>query len=196
MSDPAAIWCLWTERVSTRLGTIHTMTYKLPSIQELRSAHNKLGDVRLFKPDDEQRAAKSTFWASYEGQGPIDVELALQYSGDSQVANWWPQKGFQEWFSNRDEFQQQVDVLAHRALARIGHILNTSADPDILLKASRMALELAKKFPAKTVEAPDKFLDDQIAKMTKEQLREYLRRTAPKLLTVDTTATDNSPSKE
>lgn len=155
-----------------------------------------MGDVRSYRPSDDQRAARSTFWRSYEGDGPVDVELALEHCGDSQVASWWPEKGFQDWFLNKDSFGQRAELIAEKALSKLEYILDTEADTDKLLRAARMAMELAKKFPAKAVDTPDKFLDDAITKMNKEQLRAYLQRTAPKLLqapavvTIEATSTD------
>lgn len=149
----------------------------------------------MFKPNEAQRQAKSTFWLCYEGDGPVDTELALQYSGDSRVASWWSERGFQEWFIHRKELDQTIESASFEAVDTIRQIMRTSDDAKVRLAAARAMLELGKKFPAKAVDTPDKFLDDAITKMNKEQLRAYLQRTAPKLLqapvvTIEATVTD------
>lgn len=144
-------------------------------------------DVVSFKPTDAQQRAKSNFWsffASGEALPPVTVDLALasQYAGDRRIAEWWSLQGFPEWFSNKDEFRQKVEFMAGIVLDEFFSMVR-SPDTQATAKvaAGKIILEAARKLGNKPA-AEETQVSDKIAKMSKEELEEFIRSRMTKLL--------------
>lgn len=161
-----------------------------------------------FQPTDAHRRAKSAFWAHYFSTGslpPTDINLATaaELSGFStELQEWWPIEGFQEWFSNGEEFRQRVEYLSNAALDVLQEILyDRAARTSDKLQAAKMALEIAAKFPKSTPK--EQFADEAIGEMTAKELEEFISRKLkvlplPQQKTVDIQAepADNSTITE
>lgn len=133
---------------------------------------------RDFIPDHLQRQAKASFWAHFLNEGttpalPISPNTATNISGYSQVGSWYKIPGFQEWFSNSEEFRQRTEYTAHLAVDVIQGILqDVESKPADKLKAAQLALQIAAKFPSSS--GPDKYMDAAIAEMSKAELEKFI----------------------
>lgn len=138
-------------------------------------------DLVTFVPKDSHRRAKANFWTTVQELGlPIpaepDYSLALQHSGDAAIQRWWGEPGFRDWFWNRDELRQRVEMLLHQGLDTIQYLLlDEEGTASSKLESMKILLQMSNKMnPAP--EAGDKFLDKKIAEMTRAQLEEYIGR--------------------
>ena len=163
-----------------RLPTMSELNIKSIVSQAL-SKHSS----NAFKPEDSHRRAKSAFWAHYFSGGDvipshIEPALAARISGFNEVLDWWAIPGFQEWFSNGEEFRQKVEYVSYLGLNTLESILlDTQANTKDWLTAARMSLEIAAKFPKGSGE--DKFADDKIRDMDRKQLEEFIASKLKKL---------------
>lgn len=141
---------------------------------------NKLADASIFTPTARQRQIKATFWSRFE-PGPFfgDIDkLSLPAIQEvvkaTQLKDWWNKDGFKEWFLNKEEGREKLEYLFLKALDTADAILD---DPDAQASAKvnliKVIGELANKFPNKWQE---KFADEDINKMTDNQLKTYLER--------------------
>jgi hypothetical protein len=145
-----------------------------------------VADVVEFTPTQDHRRAKSNLWTSISEQGislPPNPELQLvaQYAGDRRIQQWWDIPGFQDWFLNRQEFRQRVDALSQLALDEMERIL-ISTDPKTAtakVAVIRMALEASGKLAEANKKAEVETADEKIAKMTKQELEEFIRNRLP-----------------
>lgn len=133
-----------------------------------------------YLPNASQRTIKEAFWCRWNENplcDPKDITLsiALQIIGDGRLERWWSQPGFKEWFRNQEEFRERAASLAHLALDTIQSILiNEDAQPSARVNAAKLAMEIAAKMPK--AQPAQKFLDDQISRMDKRQLEDFLTR--------------------
>jgi len=154
------------------------MLNEIPNISDL------LGDV-LFSPSTEQQKVKAAFYADFNDApicdtSDITASIAIQVTGDHRLRGWWSLPGFQEWFRNSNEFRQRIEFLAQRSLDELEEIMsNQKLSPNARLKAIELALKYADKMPKG---GTDRFLDEDVGKMSVKQLRQYIERQAPKLL--------------
>lgn len=149
-------------------------------LKELSARAEKAVDLVTFSPDDAHRRARSNFWSHFSEPGSlppdsIDLATALRYSGDSRVSEWWSLPGFQDWFSNRQDFRQKVEVLAELALDELRKLMvDPSINPSARVAALGMVLKLGKKLDSgNTSESTSG--DSKIDKMNKAELEEYIR---------------------
>lgn len=142
----------------------------------------------LFTPSKAQRAIKARFWTivshSFSGQNPhqmTPMQIA-QTVRDNRVMNWWPVSGFKDWFLNNTEHIERLEYLFDLSLTAAEEVL-LSTDPKMAnakVNMVKIISELAKKMPSK---GGDQFQDEQIARMSKEQLESYLLQHGVKLNT-------------
>lgn len=156
-------------------------------MSDIRSLVTRLAaasrDLTLFQPEMPHRKARATFWSHFQGEGAIpvppsvDLSIALKYSGDKRLSQWWVLPGFQDWFLNAEEFQQRVEFLSQLALDSLEESLTSKTVPlkDKLL-AAKMVLEIGDKFPGRKSSAAEEYLDARIAGMDRRQLEEYITR--------------------
>lgn len=144
-----------------------------------------------FLPVPAHRIVKSAFWASLAENPIIDplhdkitLALALRITGDARLNRWWSLPGFQEWFSNKDEFRQRVEYLANLALDVAEEILlDRDAHPNARVNMTKLVIEAANKLPARTSAKDDsKYLDAKVATMSREQLEEFIKKQTKALL--------------
>lgn len=133
-----------------------------------------------YVPNPQQRRVKEAFWVRHNENPlcePQDItcQMAIGVTGDTRLQRWWGQAGFPEWFRNQEEFRERAASLAHQALDTLQQILlDGDAPPAARVQAAKLALEIARKMPSKQQEP--QFLDDQISKMDKKQLKDFLAR--------------------
>lgn len=154
----------------------------------------------LFSPTKSQRALKARFWTiisgSISGINPhkmTTMEIAKTVR-DNRVMNWWPTPGFKDWFMNNTEHVERLEYLFDLALTAAEEVL-LNPDPkasNAKVNMVKIISELAKKMPTK---GSEKFQDEQISKMSKEQLESYLAQhgvsvTSSKVLEVEAEDTD------
>lgn len=139
-------------------------------------------DDNMFLATPLQRRAKSAFWARV-GQGNIqvheDIDLATvsQFVRYKALPTWWSLPGFRSWFLNQYEFSQKMEYIAFLCQDRIIEILeDKTANPNAVVKIMQMVFEMSGKFPRRKA-GEEKFLDEEISKMSSTQLEEYLKKT-------------------
>lgn len=146
------------------------------------------GIDQLFKPTDAHKKAKSAFWyAVAQGSVPQDnlepdLSIALKFANDSRIRQYWDLPGFIDWFYNREDFRRNAEYLGALALDQLEPMLSSvTVDSKTRLAAIKLALEVSGKLQ----KAESEPVDEQISKLTKEQLREFINKRAG-LLTTDT----------
>jgi hypothetical protein len=159
----------------------------LSKIKGLAPVVDRAVDVVVFQPDEPQRRAKSNFWAHFattDTLPPDHVSLAtaLKFGGDRRISQWWDLPGFQDWFSNKDEFRQRVEFLADLALDELyGIIKDKEFNGSAKVAAIKMLMEMGKKLSSKSADK-DQYLDEKVSQMSKEELEKFIRSRTAKLL--------------
>lgn len=104
----------------------------------------------------------------------LEALLALGVSG--VVSRWWDIPGFREWFLSKDYNKHQAEGLLQQAMHRLSEVLRYSTDNAELINAAKEARTL---FTAMTASRPDdqeKFADEAIQEMSKEELQAYINK--------------------
>lgn len=142
---------------------------------------SKLSEV-IFLPTPAHRAAKSKFWARYEDFGQVaevSLEVVQALVADPGLKRWWSQEGFKDWFLNKDEARERLEYLYMVALdAAEGVLLNPDANDNAKVQMVKVIAQLAGKEPARN----ERYVDEDIQKMTEAQLKKYIEARAPRLL--------------
>jgi DNA-binding transcriptional regulator GbsR (MarR family) len=138
-----------------------------------------------YKPTLPQRKAKSTFWARLTARGVTDVsqwgidDVAGVLRSNRSIRKWYSEPGFSEWFTNRAEYEERIQASELRALDVIDDIMeDINAKHSDRLAAAKVALELSGKLGKSN--KTEKFLDEEIAKMSEDEVRRYLARRSAK----------------
>jgi hypothetical protein len=134
----------------------------------------------VYVPTPTQRQVKAAYWAVW-GDNPttdsnsITLAAVMQITNDGRVSKWWSQPGFREWFTNRDEFRQRTEYLAHIALDTLEQLLvDPDANASARVNAAKLLLEATDKMPRKY--AKEKLLDERINRMGPHELQQWLDR--------------------
>lgn len=135
----------------------------------------------MFSPSEAQSRAKSRFWSRYQS-GPLapsadDISAlqAAQIIGSSAVESWWTDKGFRDWFLNKDEEREKIKHLFNKSLNELDGIVSDPAvSPAVKVNAIKLLADLNGN--TKKTERPVEFADAQINNMTEEQLYQFLKR--------------------
>lgn len=147
---------------------------------------------QAFRPLPMQRQAKTRYWALVSEQALIDdlemhdpYELARTLQCPALPA-WLQNPQFRIWFGNRHEHLQRIEYLFDLALDAAEQILQNE-DPKA--QSARVAMikilsDLSNK------RRTEKVADTQINQMTPEQLRAYIEKQAPILLTTSKSEDD------
>jgi len=133
-----------------------------------------------FRPTDAHRRAKAAYWAHFSATGdepPTEPTgaSAAQFSGFSEVSQWWTEvPGFSSWFQNGEEFRQRAEYISHRGLDFLEQLISDpNASTKERLTAAKLALEVAAKFPrSSSSEVP--IADKKIQEMDRKQLEEFI----------------------
>jgi len=148
-----------------------------------KKAQDILGQA--FRPSPAQRQAKTRYWAlvseqaiadDQDGIDPYELGKTLQCSA---LPHWWENNHFRVWFSNRHEHLQRIEYLFDLALDAAEQILQNE-DPkaqSARVTMIKILADLANKRKA------ERIADASINQMTPEQLRAYIEKQAPVLLT-------------
>lgn len=145
-------------------------------------------DVSVFKPNDAQRLAKSTFWSYFiESHTPppevIELSTALRYGASKGISDWWSLPGFQDWFTNKDEFRQRIEYLASLCLDELEHtVRDRNGNPTARTAAIRMILQASNKLTEGATSKGGTFLDESVSKMDRNQLLDFISARAGKAL--------------
>lgn len=141
-----------------------------------------------FIPSKEQRQLKAAFWSSQMENPLIDPEEELSLEAvkrgcrDRRLNSWWKNKGFRDWFQNREEFRQRVEYVAQLALDTIEEVLmDRDANPSARVNAAKLAIEVANKLPPRKIEKAS-YLDEEVNRMDEKELTEFIKRRSPKLI--------------
>jgi hypothetical protein len=141
-----------------------------------------------YVPTAQQRILKSAFLtriaeSPLEDMKSISLPQIQKYVYDNRLPKWWSQPGFREWFTNREEFRERVESLAHLALDTLQKILldEDSKSMSARVNAAKILMEVGKKMPPKGG-IREVYADDKVGKMGRAELEEFLKRNQPKLL--------------
>ena len=143
----------------------------------------------VFTPSVSQKKLKARFWnrraqLQLTDGAPTLVEVAGLIK-DKRLPDWWQEPGFKEWFRNEEEFKERVEYLANLALDTIEEVLTSSvARESSRIAAAKLMMELGSKLPKGTPDVV--YTDEKINSMSEEQLMEYIQKSTPKLITVET----------
>lgn len=150
-----------------------------------------------FLPSPEQRKAKSAFWARFQENplcepSEISLAVATRFCGDGRLSRWWGQEGFRDWFRNSDEFRQRLEYLVNLSLDSIEYVLtDPKAQSSAKVNAAKLLMEVARKMPPKG--ATTVYLDENISKMSKKELEEFITKKT-RLLPQSIPSTDDTTS--
>jgi hypothetical protein len=141
---------------------------------------NKLAEEVMFSPAPAQKRLKAKFWARYV-PGPLtdidslSLEDVAEIVRDARIKTNWSISGFREWFLNRDENRERLEYIFTLGLDAAEEILtNPEANPASKVNMLKVIGELAAKFPNKWQQ--ERFVDDEINKMSEFQLKAWLER--------------------
>lgn len=146
-------------------------------------------DVSVFRPDEAQKRAKSNFWSFFLDSGslppdPIELAVALQYGANRAISEWWSLPGFQDWFTNRDEFRQKAEFTAGIALDELKEIIqDKKANINARVAAIKIAFQIANKTQEK---AKETYVDEIIGEMNSKQLEEFIKSKLKRLPGIST----------
>jgi uncharacterized protein (DUF924 family) len=154
------------------------------SLETQERSINSIAEVSqdlFFRPSDSHRKLKSRFWIAFsdsplQGAKAITPTMVARITGDHRVIKWWSMPGFKEWFTNADENRERLEFLFSLALDAAENILRNE-DPKAQgarVNVIKAIAELANKLPERRVTPI--YADEQIQKMDKNQLEEYLKR--------------------
>lgn len=152
---------------------------------EQKKLENILTEL-VFLPTPGQRKIKAKYW-SRRAQSQLtnahpDLPHILTLVKDKRIPTWWQEPGFKEWFRNEEEFKERVQYLADLALDTLEEVMvNPEAKETAKIAAAKLMMELGNKLP-KTNEQV--FMDEKINAMNPEQLREFIKQSAPRLISV------------
>jgi hypothetical protein len=138
----------------------------------------------MFRPTPAQKEAKSRFWAIMnEG---LQMKDPMTYSSTDVadllrtplVVRWFSEKGFKDFFFNKFEGEQKLEVLWDKALDAMAEILDTS-DPKAQSARVSVIRLLAEMRQAKR---QPKMLDRAIQEMDLDQLNAFIEKQTLKVL--------------
>lgn len=140
-----------------------------------------------FFPSNEQRRLKSRWWFKYTDgcyttkPEEMSYDQVMKVLSSRPLERWWKLAGFKEWFLNKEEETEKVELLYSIALDEIEEIVR-SRDPKYLkskIAMIRLVCELADKFPKnKQIQ----YVDKQIATMNPDELKKFIIDKANKVL--------------
>jgi hypothetical protein len=152
-------------------------------MSRISSDLNKIGEALaelVFQPTTAQREVKAAFWAIHRENPISDVRKvsladALQITEDPRLSTWWSEAGFKEWFTDQDEFRKRLELAGDLAIeAIIDTLKDKTAKHGERTKAAELALRIKDKVASDAKE--DRYADEAISRMSKEELEVYIKR--------------------
>lgn len=140
----------------------------------------ELSETVIFTPTPAQKKLKAKFWARYipsplSDPKQLTLSEAVQVTEDNKLSKLWAQPGFQSWFANRDENRERLEYLFTLALDTAEDLLlSETTQASAKVNMIKVLAELANKFPNKFQQ--EKFVDDEINRMSELQLKAWLER--------------------
>lgn len=154
----------------------------------LQAVLTTAADVTTYTPTEDQRKAKSAFWTSISEEGivppteGITEPLVAQFVHDTRLPAWWSIPGFQQWFTNNQEFTQRVGFIADLALDEMENIIRSNlVTAQVKTPLIKLAMEMAGKIPKNRAQDTESE-EDVISKMSRAELEEYIAKKMPMLV--------------
>ena len=148
---------------------------------------NELGNIvnmlesMDFVPSEVMMRAKARLLAAISDNPVYSLEdmsldVAIEFTKERKLRQWWKQDGFQDWFKNKHEFRAEVEDLLNLGLKRMRTILNSESDKlaNAQVSVVKMLMEAGNKMPKQ--KETSRGFDSNIDKMNSEQLEEFLKR--------------------
>lgn len=133
-------------------------------------------------PSPSQRACKAKFWKRADYLLPEDhitLAQAVQVTGNSSLQTWWSLEGFKEWFCNKDEANERIEYLYMLWMDKAEELLlNPEANHNAIVQIGKIIAQLSGRGDNNT----ERYLDDMVQNMNKQQLKEYIKKHAPRLV--------------
>lgn len=162
----------------------------------------KLAGKVVYAPTSSQAQVKAQFWHRFQ-PGPMatleDLTLAkaIQITQCNRLRDWWSQPGFLSWFLNKDEAREKMHYLFNQGLDALQEILmNPEANANAKVNSVKLLAEMTGYLTKKPVE---RFADDEINSMSKEQVQKYLASRGIKVVQeniIDTTSGSKKDGRE
>lgn len=135
----------------------------------------------VWLPSPSQRACKAKFWKrmdfDFQLAEKITLAGAIQVTRNSELNRWWGQDGFQEWFLNRDEASERIEYLYMLWMDKAEELLlNPDANHNAIVQIGKIIAQLSGR------DQQEKYADDNIQKMSPQQLKAFIEKFAPRLL--------------
>lgn len=103
----------------------------------------------------------------------LSVDQMPDYGAPAAIQKWWGTPGFSEWWTSPQWEIEESQRLLLQSMQRVSEILRDEENPATVIAAAREAREIYTKLNAAQVQ---KFSDEEIGKMDRTQLEEYIRR--------------------
>lgn len=146
----------------------------------MTDTYDPVVELAEFVPTDAMRMAKAAFWSRCEELPMVDPDKvtlaqAINLTNNTTLSKWWKIPGFQDYFTNRNEWKTRIEYLANLSLEVAEDILRDPKAP----AAARVAMirtlnEFANKLPQRAKET--KVLDAHVSKMSEQELVEFVRK--------------------
>jgi hypothetical protein len=159
----------------------------LSKISNISPVIDKAIDLSVFRPSEDQRRAKSNFWSFFMSGDTlppdvISLSIAAKYGCDRRMSDWWEEEGFQDWFGNKDEFRQRIELLADLALDELQKIIR---DPASGGSARVSAIKLIMEASGKISKKADSPSEDPLDNMSREELQKFIKTRTARLIQSD-----------
>lgn len=155
-----------------------------------------------FNPTKSQRMLKAKFWNYVSTNFTLNKKPSEMTNEDigrivesSSFANYCAEPGFKDWFMNRHTAQQKLEYLFDLSMDAAEQVL-LSDDPKTAtakVQLFRVIAELGRKMPSKSEE---KFADEDINRMSPEELRSFLEKNGISVKQETTLTLPSDDSKE
>ncbi len=159
------------------------------SIEIIKEAAETLegtvADVVFTNPDSAQRKAKAKFWQRIADNPMIDTsnltsEIVAKYCGDKRIHSWWCVGGFQDWFSNQQEYMEKLRYAQLLSIDIITEVMESSHASDTSkLVAAKMVGDITLKLAE--MESGKKSKGSGVDGMNLAQLKEFIQKSTGKL---------------
>ena len=152
---------------------------------EVQKMTEHLEDI-VFIPGAEHRRAKVKFWKRVQDNplvdtSNLDASIAAKFGGDQRIHSWWNQPGFQEWFSNQQEYLEKLQYAQMLSIDTIIEVLESGHASDTSkLVASKMVNDMTLKM-AELSGASSRGAGSAIDKMNLDQLRDFISKSTHRL---------------
>lgn len=129
-----------------------------------------------FTPSGRQIRARVRFWEAQAGEAHPDMNLAaaLELGAPSAISKWWAIPGFADWWTSLNWEKEEAHRMLISAMHKVSNVLRDEDDSGRVLAAAKEAREIYSKLHGS--EQKDKFLDDEVSKMSRDQLEAFITR--------------------